>query len=217
MIKKITNEVSMWEVWDNLRFFDKETLEAGPFPGYIVMFSDSSGFSDEQALIFAFREIRRLLELFNGDTAEARKSVTNYTVLDMLQGMIEKKQTYMFMQGQEYQFDIFLKMYQRRNMSRALVPLSHYDSATWVFTDNLQWVKLMNDLVAYKDDMVVIKEGEIPNTDGINFFFKPSDEKQKSIKNKRITIDELIVKVKADLVTKGIYDSEVDLPVRWVP
>lgn len=135
MILRITNEVSVWQVIENMKYFDVETLQQIHFPGFLAMQMTSCTYSDEQAVISAFRGVKELLEHCGNEVEAARRFVSEFTVFDMLQDMVTKAASKgfhpMFMHGEEKTFEFWLKMYQRLHVSRALVLWSHYNHL-WV-------------------------------------------------------------------------------------
>ncbi len=118
----ISNEVSVWQFWDNLRYFDKETLEEiQHIPKDQGAYQWSMVYPNERAVVQGMRMVRDWLAAYDGDVVKARQAIRQYSALDMLMDIVEGKPMPEFMAGDEPVFDFFLKIWQRRNMSRALV------------------------------------------------------------------------------------------------
>src|ERR1700761_359640 len=128
MILKIADEASIWHVIENMHYFDKETFEpTKPWPGYLLSMTPFCSYDDEAAVVKMFREIRRLLEVYK-DLETIRSVINRYTVLDMFDDIIMKRPIPIFTSTESWQFEFWWKMYNRRGISRSLVPVSHYNN-----------------------------------------------------------------------------------------
>ncbi len=160
MILRISSEVSVWQVIDNMQYFDKDTFEpTKQWPGFIATMMPSCTYDDERAIINAFREIKRMGDNLQWNINDMRLSVSSYTVIDLLEDILHKRPSQMFIAGDEKTFEFWLKMYQRRHVSRALVPWDLYNT---IIPDRTEFYNKLvneaaivydyiNDLVTYKD------------------------------------------------------------------
>lgn len=118
------DEAQIWQLYENMRHFDKETLEQiGPYPGLMAQISGSYG--DEGGLCRYLRNVRDFVAQHGGDVEAARRDIQSYSVLETMQELLLKQPPRVpFYDVRD--FDFWLKIWQRRHFSRALVPVSHY-------------------------------------------------------------------------------------------
>ena len=118
------DEAQIWQLYENMRHFDKETLEQiGPYPGLMAQIAGSYG--DEGGLCWYLRNVRDFVAQHGGDVEAARRDIQSYSVLEMMQEMLLKQPSRVpFSDVRD--FDFWLKIWERRHLSRALVPVSYY-------------------------------------------------------------------------------------------
>lgn len=141
----ISSEVSVWQVWDNLRYFDRETMEELQYtPKEQGLYGWVNTYHNERAVVQGLRMVRDWLAQFDGDVVAARAAIGRYTALDMISDAMAGKASPPFIAGDERTFDFFLKIWQRRNMSRALVKVSHYHYMFFHVSPNIPFHRLVS-------------------------------------------------------------------------